>query len=724
MLLPPGDDSPNPGLHLRDYWHVLLRRRWLALTVFLLIVGAGVARVRMVRPVYQATAQVLIDRQAPSILGFEGDVRLTDAREDFYQTQYRLLQSRLLARKVVERLGLLKDAEFGGPHSAAVVEEAQKAAPGTSSAMEVAIDAFQGRLKVEPLKNSQLVALRFQSYRPELAAQAANTLADVYIAQTREFRRRTSAEAGAWLDNETQEQARKIEAAELELQKLVERDGLGNIEERRVLVEQKLKDLGSALNAAKTRRLDKEALYRQMQSASNAEELPGALASPLIQALRAELATLERQHTQLLSKGYLDEYPEVVKVRQQIEGTNQKIAAEARRIIRAAENDYRAAVAQEGSTSGALEAATREALDLSRRGLKYDALKRDLEASMRLSESVLTRQKQTDASQNVPASNVHVIDAAVVPRSPIRPRPRRDFALALLLGLGTAVVAAFLRDYFDSSVSVPSDVRRLGLPVLGVIAEGSRRNGPPLLTGPRKEQPFDESYRVLRTALDPLDGGGHGQLLLVTSTLPGEGKSLTSVNLALTLASADERVLLIDADLRRPSLSALLKTRSTPGLSDVVNGRAKLEAAVHRVPGTRLSLMPSGTPVDRNPSDLLAKAAFRDLLAAVRGHFDRVVVDTAPAGVVADALTLAPLADGVLVVAHSGRVTTGALAQVLERLMQARAHVLGLVLNRARPDLLRYDYSSPLNTAISGARRLPGGAETGAREHDSFRRMN
>ena len=720
MTLVRSEDSGGGALHVLDYWHVLLRRRWLAFAVFALIVGAGVARVVTSRPRYQAAAQLLIERNLPSVLGFDGDVRVGDAREDFYQTQYRLLQSRMLARKVVTRLGLLRDPEFARPLSAAAVEEAEQAPAGESPAMEEAIDAFQARLRVEPLKNSQLVALRFESDRPERAAQAANGLARAYIEQILEFRSRTSAQAGEWLDAETRTQAQKIESGEMELQKLVEKEGLGNIDERRTLLDQKLKDLGGALNAAKTRRLEKEALYRQMQSTSNPEELPGVIASPVVQALRAEQAALERQNTQLLSKGFLEEYPEVVKVRQQIEGTSQKIASEARRIVRAAENDYQAAAAQERSASVALETTTREAVELSRRGLRYDALKRDLEASKRMSENILARQKQTDASRNLPASNVHIVDPAPVPRSPIRPRPRRDIALAVAVGLGCAIVAAFLRDYLDSSVSVPSDVRRLGLPLLGVIADGGRR-GVPLLNGARKEM-FGESYRVLRTALDPPGEPGSGQLLLVTSTLPGEGKSLTSVNLALTLASAEERVLLIDADLRRPALSRLLKTPHAPGLSDVVLRHVPLEAAIHRVPGSRLNVIPAGSAVKSSPTDLLAKGAFRALLANVRGRYDRIIIDTAPAGAVADALTLAPMTDGVLVVAHSGRVSANALMQVLERLVHARAHVLGLVLNRARPDAIRYDYVSPL--AMTGARRLVAGSDAGSHDHDSSGRIN
>lgn len=709
-LLPSGDSSPG-ALHLRDYWHVLLRRRWLALAVLALVVGAGLARVALVRPEYRATTQLLIERQAPDVLDFDKNPRAQDALEDFYQTQYRLLQSRLLARQVVEKLDLLQERSYGGPLTPAELDAAEKSAPGASPAMEGAIDRFQRHLHVQPIRNSQLVAIAFDAPRPDLAAKAANTLAEVYIQQTLDFRYRISAEAGQWLDRETSEHTKKLAEAEVALQDYQKREGLANMEERRALLDQKLKDLGSTLTAARTRRLDKEALSRQMQSAANAEELPEVIRSPLVQTLRTELASLERQEADL-SQRYLDEHPQVLKVRQQIKDTRAKIAAEARRIVRAAQNDTQAAVAQEAGIAGALEAAKREGEDLSRRGLKYDELKRDLEASQRLSESLLQRQKQTDVSRDVKVSNVHVIDAAIPPHSPFRPQPIRDVGLAVLLGLGCAGAAALLRDYFDQRVAKPSDVRGLGLSLLGVIPETRARDRKLAASGRPGHEAFAEGYRILRTALpvDDLDGG---QVLLVTSTLAGEGKSLTALNLAQALASSDERVLLIDADLRRPALSTLLETREAPGLADVLLRGANADQAVQHVAGARLSLLPAGSQVSRNAADLLATDAFRQLLGRLRGRFDRIIVDSPPVGAVADALILGPQADGVIVVARSGKVARGALANVLERLHNARARILGVVLNRARPDRHAYDYGPPFTAgerAAYGRRALRAGS--------------
>jgi len=709
--LPWSGDSRNEALHIREYWHVLLRRRLLAVAVLALVLAAGLARVLLVRPSYEATAHILIEREIPNVLDFEKNPRANEAWADFYQTQYRLLQSRLIARKVVERLKLLQDPEFLGPRSGEEVAAAEAAAPGASLLMEQIIDRFQSRLSVQPVKDSQLVAIAFRSFRPDLAARAANAVAEAYIRQTLEFRYRTSAEAGTWLVKEKEEQARKVEAAEQVLQTFQDKEGLVNIEERRTLLEQKLKDLGSALTAAKTRRMDKEALYRQMRSAGSVEELPDVIRSPLIQSLRTELASLERQAAQV-GQRYLEDHPEMVRVRRQILDTREKIATEARRIVRAAQNDYEAAAAQEGSVAGALQEAQSEAADLERRGLRYDALKRDLEGSRTLADSIVTRQKQTDVIRDVQASNIHVVDAAVPPRSPVRPRPVRDMALSLFLGLGCAIAAAFTRDYLDTSVAKPSDVRVLGLPLLGVVPEAKLRRR--ALVPAKDREPFHEGYRVVRSALPPLEGSS-GQVLLVTSTLPGEGKTLTSANLALALASAGERVLLVDADLRRPTLTMLFRITPGVGLCEVLSGSARPAQAIHKVPGRPFHLLPAGLPRRGDSADPLASTALRRLLTSLRESYDRIVVDSPPAGALADALVLSPLVDGVLVVARCGKVTASGLTQVLERLAQARAQVLGVVLNRARPSRHRYDYGPTFEPSAFSARPTkflpePGGA--------------
>ncbi|HET8647447.1 MAG TPA: GNVR domain-containing protein, partial [Vicinamibacteria bacterium] len=470
----------------------------------------------LVRPEYRATTQILIERENPNVLAFKEVAQVDAARDDYYQTQYTLLRSRLLARRVIDELKLYRQPELGGPLDAQQLAALEAAGAGASPLMEKAIDRFLRRLSVQPVRNSRLVSVSFEAYRPQLATQVANRLAQLYIQQTLEFRYETSSEAGEWLGDQIGSQRKKVTEAEASLQKLKEREGIVNIEERRALLEQKLKELGTALTNLKTTRLQREALFVQMRGAGNAEELPEVLRSPVVQSLRIELANLERRQAQLLEQ-YLDEHPEVMQVRNQIKDTRGKIAAESRRVIRAAENDYKAAAAQESSVAGALEAAKAEALELSRRGVQYDSVKHELDAAKQVLDSMLSRHKEMDVSSELKASNIRIVDPAAVPQEPVRPRRVRDLLIGLLVGLAGAMAVAFTLEYLDSSIKTVEDVRaQLGVPLLGVIPRTAEDAGVVMST--RTGQPFQEGYRALRTALTYSWPEGDCRIVLVTST--------------------------------------------------------------------------------------------------------------------------------------------------------------------------------------------------------------
>ena len=679
--------------HLWEYVHVLIRRRNVVLAIFCLIVTLVTVRTLMTRPVYEGTTSILIERTNPNVLDFKEVAQVEAGREDYYQTQYKLLQSRVLARGVVEQMNLLNDPEFGGPRSEQEVAAAHTARPGDSPIMEKAVDHLLARLSVQPVRNSRLVNVSFEAYRPALAAGVANRLSALYIQQALDFRFQTSSEAGHWLEGQVAEQRKKVEALDKQIADLRQREGLVNIEERRTLLEQRLKELGTALNERKTERLQKEALWRQMSGASNPEELPDVARSAVIQNVRIELANLQRQEAQLLER-YMDEHPEVVKVRNQIRETRSKIRSEARAVISTAENDYRASAAQEANISAALEAAKAEALDLSRRTVKYDSQKRELDAANEVLNSLLSRSKQTDVSSELKASNIRVVDTAVVPEKPKRPRKVRDIGLGILFGLGLAVGVAFFLDYLDNTLKTPDDVRNhLQVPLLGVVPEQPDGQQTSLARG-QESTPFAEGYRVVRTALNYSWPEGGPRVIVVTSTAPSEGKSLTSVNLALSLSGISPRVLLVDCDMRKPRAHTYLGGRRSPGLSDVLVGKAKASEAVQpNAGGTSVALLAAGTTAP-SPADLLTHHTLRMLIEGIRGLYDWVVIDTPPVGAVSDALVVAPLSDGVLVVAGAEMVPRGAVKHTLERVTDSGARILGIVLNRAQIEKHSYYYGS------------------------------
>lgn len=687
-LQPSHADEGWLGEQLRLLW----RRRNFIAVVFGAVVAVVMIWSLATRPVYRATAKLLIERENPKVLSFKDVTDADSGRDDYYQTQYKLLQSRAVIRRVLEEVGdVFQQPEFGGPRAAAAIETARSAAPGQSILMEETIDAFLTHLRVDPEKNSRLVNVSFDLHAPELAARVVNALSRLYIEQTLEFRYRTSSEAGQWLGGQILEQRKKVEEAEVALQRLREQEGIVNVEERRALLEQKLKELGTASTALKTQRLEKEVLYSQMKSTPNPEDLPEVMKNPVIQALRIELSSLGRKEAQLLER-YLDQHPEVLQVRKQVEETRARIATEAARIVQAAESDYKTTLAQEQSITTALEAAKAEALELSRRSIQYDSHKRELDAAKAVLDSVLSRAKETDVTQELRASNIRIVDVATPPREPIRPRWRQDLLLGILMGLGVGIGLALFLDHLDSTVKTTEDIRQyVGTPLLGVIpeAEGSQTARELILDAGAQGGSLYEGYRVLRTAINYCWSEPSSRLILVTSTIPGEGKTLTSVNVARSLAAVDPSVLLVDCDLRKPQIHSLLDLPRAPGFSDLLVGKAELAECLQRLPGTSCHLITAGTPVP-SPADLMTSDALKRLVERLKGSYDWVVLDTPPVGAVADPLILAPVADGVLFVAAAEIVSRGAAREAVHRLASTGVRVLGAVLNRARRDQQSY----------------------------------
>jgi capsular exopolysaccharide synthesis family protein len=593
----------------------------------------------------------------------------------------------------VESAGLLQDPEYGGPRSPEEVKVALTAKPGQSQLLEGAIDRLLGSLFVVPLKDSQLVRVGYESFNPALAARVANEVSRKYIEQALEFRYQISSEASQWLETQIAEQRKKVEQAEERLQQIKERDGIGAIDERRSLLSQKLNSLGSTVNALKSDRLQKGALYEQMKRAPNPDDLAEVLSNPVIQRLRTDLNGLERQESALLER-YLDQHPEVIKVRDQIEETRRRLAAETQRVIRSKESEFKGSAAQESSIAREIEMVKAEIQDLGQRAINYDTIKRERDASNEILNSLISRVKQTDVTGELKSSNIRIVDPAVVPRGPVRPNRFRDVLKGMLMGLALGLALAFGLEYLDNTIKSPEDIRKhLGAPLLGVVSENQLKNPGPVLLGPRPTGAFAEGYRVVRTSLKYCWPDAEPRVLAVTSTAPGEGKTLTSVNLALSLASGDGKVLLIDADLRKPQGHVLVNAMRRPGLADVLVGHSKPSDAIQRIRGTNLSFLASGTRTP-SPADLMTSPVLEGLLGGLRGFYNWIIIDTPPVAAVADALIIARATDGVLVVVGAEMVPRGGVRQTLARIAETGARVLGVVLNRAQTQRYGYYYGA------------------------------
>ena len=708
--------------HLTDYLRVLYKRRWVAIPTFLVILVVGVINTYRTTPIYEAHAQILIEKDTPRVAGLNDMFTQQDGwyNDEFYQTQYRILQSRSLARKAVKTMQLSDHPAYkrmistpppmtlsgavGAGYSAAktaILGEAPKSAPPDVSPVPAAsgetpqeaalVDAFLGALTVVPVRNSRLVELRFTSSEPQLAADMANALAKTYIEQNLEFKFNSSREATDWLSAQMGEQRKKVEESEAALQRYKEQHDAVAVEDRQNIVVQRLGEMNAAVTKAKTTRIEKEALYNQlkaMQTSGSIDSFPAVLANDYVQKIKSDLGDLQRQQAQLADK-YGDRHPEMIKIRTAIQSTEAKLKIEIDKIVDSVKSEYESARAQEVSLAGALDGQKFEALSLNRKGIEYSVLRREAESNRQIYESLLQRTKETGISGEFKASTIRVVDAAEVPKSPFLPRRERDVSLAGLTGLLIAVGLVFFFEYLDNRIKSPQELRAtLSVPFLGMVPAVPDQHQALITEGVPAN--FAESIRSIRTNVlfSSAEEGAH--IVVITSAGPGEGKSVVSSNLAVSLAQAGQRVLLIDADMRRPRVHEIFDLPQEPGLSNLLVGDCKPSEAVRKWKTVQGLCVLSAGMIPPNPAELLGSKRFEEYVSTLGEHFDWVLVDSPPVLAVSDAAVVANGASGVVFVVGADQTSRQAAREAIHQLQSAHARVIGAVLNRV--DLERNPY--------------------------------
>jgi exopolysaccharide transport family protein len=693
----------------RRYLAMLHKRRGIVLTCLGVSLALAVLHNYTTRPVYQATTQILIDRDTPNVLPNKELVDLVQGGSDYYQTQYQLLRSRTLAERTVERLKLRTHPElatgpmmnpwervrgfFGRPASAV--------ADPSGISLSPAAAAFRSRVDVEPLPGSRLVNLRFRAYDPQVAADAVNTLAQLYIEQSLELRFTTSTEATGWLSERLGEQQAKVDVAEKALQEYREREGLVNQEERQGLVEQKLEMLNGAVLDARADRIAKESLYSQIgsQGPGQIDSFPLVLASEPVQALKAEMALLQRDEARLADT-LGDRHPDMVRLRAQIRSTEEKIRSEMRNVARAAESEYRTALAKEARLAANLEAVKGEAQDTNRKSIEHGALKRDVETNRQLYQDLLTKTKQTGLETELKTTNIRVVEKAETPRGPVSPRKARNLQVALALGLLVGIGLALGFEHLDNTFKTPEDVKaNLSVPFLGMVPDVALKTAGAAARGPSATQVIKspnsavgDAYRVLRTNLIFTSAETTGRVIVVTSASPSEGKTTTLANLAAALAQNGAKVLAVDADLRRPTLNQHFGLQKTPGLSDMIVGKAAASQAIQTTRIDGLQLLACGYQPP-NPAELLGSPMMKQILDAIRAHYDWVLIDSPPLLAMADAPVLCSLVEGVVLVLAAEVATKPAVMRAIEQVQGVGGKVLGVVLNKVNLERNSYYYS-------------------------------
>jgi len=719
----PFSGSSENRRHPLDFLGPLYKHKWLGIITFTVIMSGVAFYASTEVPQFQASVELLIQSESPKILAFKEVTEQGREAVDFYQTQFRLLQSRTLAKRTLDELQLWRHPDFGGPRPPragkptwrqqaggamrtavawvqqpfATEDEREPAAPSETVAQTIAINAFLSRLEVSPYRFSRLAEVRFKSTDPALAAEVANTVSRLYIRQQLEFRSTASREATDWLNERIAEQRRAVEESEAAVQAYRAKHGAVSVDDRQAFVTERLAGLIAATTQARTARLEKEATYRHLSAVTDRKALrsmPAVIGNPRVQLIDGELVALIRQQAQLADR-FGDLHPEMVKIQTAIRSAEARLETEIDRIIDAARNDYAAAQTHERSLTSALDVQQRASLGLDQKAIEYGVLVREAESNRQVFESLLQRGKETDVSSELRSSHIRIIDAAEQPLAPLS-RRRETMVVGAASGMLGAFALIFLVEFFDRRVKSPDDLRAdLGLHILGLVPAMSKKLLKRITGLVSRDAPprMSEAFRAIRTsivfALDP----DEPRVIAITSPEPGEGKTFVSTNIAVVLAQTGGRTLLIDGDMRRSRVHEVFGERPDPGLSDVLAGKVDWRAAIRQSDVSNLSVMPGGSACE-NPAELLGSRAFTELLATAGREFEWVLIDTPPVLAVTDACLVANVVSGVVFVVGAEMTGRHVAQAALDQLAGARGRVIGAILNRIDFKRNAYYYSS------------------------------
>ena len=730
--------------HLRDYLSVLHRHRGLAVACFGVTVGLTILVTLLTPRLYTASTRLQVARQSPIQLRLDGNVlRLADGDRDanaaltFVSAQVAALQSRDLAERVIREHGLATNEAFLHPRprlrgllalgealprlvrprglesAPAGYSERETASP--ASAGPVLIDRYIRYLKVEEIRGTDIVEVRFTTPDPALSALLAAAHTQAYLDTNQEARRGNDVTAQEFLGRQLEEARKQVEGAEAALSRFaVERPSVAVNEEQKT-VGQRITDLSSQLTKAEGARVALQTRYEFLTRKAPGDLLASFLDRPGIQKLHLALLDLRAERAGL--DGRLGpNHPQSQELRRQQAEIEEQLRAEVTQEVEAVRSRYDAARLAEEELRRKLDRLGAKAIELRDLGTRYQLLKNNVETAHALHASLLKQRMETGVNAELVASNVRVIERAEVPFRPSKPNVPLNLTLGVLAGLMLGVGAAFSCEYFDQSVKSTQDVEDLLLlPTLATIPnfEQARRatvrgahvrrlptssdgNGAAARNGNGATDALDgqsdlvllrepwsqvaEAFRSLRTAVLFTARGAPPKVVVVTSAVAAEGKTVGSLNLATALAEAGSRVLLLEADLRHPRCHRTLGIDAARGLASVLAGQEELESVIHSLEAPRLSFIPAGA-VPPNPAELVSSARMREIVASLRSRYDFVIIDTPPVLPVTDAVVLAREADAVVLVVRGHGTPSGLVREARDRLLMTGAPLLGVVVN-------------------------------------------
>ena len=690
-------------IDLSHYWQVI-RRQLKKIILFSAVITAIAVLVALaMTPVYRATATILIEAQEAKVLSIEEVYGLGSASDEYYQTQFEILKSRELAKRTVLELGLVENPEFNPAHPAnkksfsikeMILGEAE---PLTEEEiLAKTVDTFWEAVSISPVRKTQLVKVSVESESAEMARVAANAMAQQFIESQLDAKIEVTQQAAGWLSDRLGGLKAKLEASERKLQQYREDNDLVDVEGVDTLVAKEIDQITEALVEARARRLELQGTYEQLQSLGelnyeNLSSLPSIISNPVVVNLRDAETQAELKVSEL-KKRYGPLHPKMIAAESDLEAVRESVLTQMKRIATSIESNYLVAKSKESSLEKALTNSKSDVRNLNRTEFTLGEYQREVRTNRQLYEAFFNRVSETSATGDLQTANARVVDPAIKPIEPVKPNKKLIVLLALVVSGMFGVALAFLLDILDATIKNLDDVeRKLDVPMLGLLPlvgkkqdAGDAEQMVRAFVGEGMDG-FRESVRTLRTGLTLASMEQPASVILVTSSVPSEGKTTTSTNIAEAFGQM-EKTLLIDCDMRRPSVAKKLGLApNVPGLSNAVAYPETLDECIQSRPELGIDVISAG-PIPPNPLELLGSKNFREILETLRGRYKRIIIDSAPMQAVSDALYLSTLVDGVVYVVKADATKDKLAQDGLAKLDNNNARVLGVVLNQVNVD--------------------------------------
>ncbi|WKZ19232.1 MAG: polysaccharide biosynthesis tyrosine autokinase [Candidatus Jettenia sp. CY-1] len=703
----------NIEVHLLDYLKIIQKRMWICVIVFIAIVAGVVVYTFRTQPLYQTTARIMLEQKEFNV-GIQQVLSEDKNIDNFYTDQCEIIKSRLIAKKVIDALDLKNHPGFN-PYRE--IENPALAADNASDPFSETylINVFLSGLSVSLMKNSGVVCITYIGYDPYVTTTITNAIVKTYIEQDWERRYSVAKEALEWLNKQMKQVKDAVEQSELALQKYKKENNIIGIEpvwsgassriedQQHNVVFQKLEEINAAITEAKIERLRLETLYNKLATLKNAQNQAETIQSiapvvqnNLIQNLKGDYIRIQNEIS-LYSNRYGPKHPKVVQLNTELHTIRDHIIKEVERLCNHITIEYEIAKNNETTLLSLFEQQKNEVFIQGDKSIQYGVLKREADTNRQMYETLLTRIKETNLAEDLKASNIRVIDYAEVPLGPYKPNKPINILVGIITGLACSVGIAFLMEYMDNTIKTQEDVEKyFGTALLGIVGHIPQKKKDTktmqLITYNLPKYPITESIKRIRTNIMFSHPDNPKKTLLVSSAIPSEGKTLLTSNLGVVMAQTGKKVLLVDADLRNPSLHKTFELDESSGLSNSLINPINLHrvARVTKVPN--LYVITSGPP-SPNPSELLSSLAMVEFLKVAKEEYDWIIIDSPPLLTVTDGSILARMVDGIVFVLRNKRTSIAIAQKGVGCISAVHDKILGVVINDLNfSDEYRYHY--------------------------------